>query len=178
MEYVDPFMLQAFVPVVRGKVLTRQGALRTAGTSWHGADEVRSAAEGVAVPGGRVACEHHRKEEASQAVKDPSKINFGFRVKLKTGSSPSDKEQEHTLMNIDIEKLTGLIKKLKLEGAADKNGIPNALFRRDTTFWAYYLALLFNDLQGTMRLPDTWKGSIFHLIYITGNPAAPSNSLD
>ncbi|KAJ1153638.1 hypothetical protein NDU88_006397 [Pleurodeles waltl] len=89
--------------------------------------------------------------------------------------SPNGNEGKHALMTIDIETLINLIKKLKMEGAAGQNGIQNALFRGDPSFLAHYLALLFNDLQGTTGLPDEWKGSIIHPIYKVGNPANPSN---
>ncbi|KAJ1110581.1 hypothetical protein NDU88_007931 [Pleurodeles waltl] len=104
--------------------------------------------------------EHHVKEEATQISNDLSKINFGFRVTTQTDSSPNGKEGKHALMTIDIEMLINLIKKLKMEGAAGQNGIPNALFRGDPSFGAHYLVLLFNDLQGTTGLPDALKGSI------------------
>ncbi|KAJ1138651.1 hypothetical protein NDU88_005032, partial [Pleurodeles waltl] len=118
---------------------------------------------------------HHVKEEATQTAIDLSKINLGFRVTTQTDLFPNGNEGKHALMTIDIETLTSLIKKLKMEGAAGQNGIPNALFRGDPSFWAYYLALLFNDLRDTTGLPDAWKGSIIHPIYKAGNPTNSSN---
>ncbi|KAJ1139452.1 hypothetical protein NDU88_005824 [Pleurodeles waltl] len=89
--------------------------------------------------------EHHVKK-ATQIANDLSKIHFGFRVTTQTDLPPNGNKGKHALMTIDIEILTSLIKKLKMEGAAGQNGIPNSLFRGDPSFWAYYLALLFNDL--------------------------------
>ncbi|KAJ1114662.1 hypothetical protein NDU88_002897 [Pleurodeles waltl] len=119
--------------------------------------------------------EQHAKEEASQIANDLSKINFGFRVTTQTDLTLNGNEGKHALMTTDIGMLTSLIKKLKMEGAAGQNVIPNALFREDPSFWAYYLALLFNVLRGTTGVPDAWKGSIIHPIYKAANPANPSN---
>ncbi|KAJ1117841.1 hypothetical protein NDU88_006037 [Pleurodeles waltl] len=120
--------------------------------------------------------EHHKKEEATQATTDSSKINFGVRVTKQTDSSPNKNEQKYTLKSIDIEKLTSFIKNLKLEGAAGQNGIPNALFRGDHSFWAHCMTLLFNDVQGTMGLQDALRnGSIIHPKSEAGDPTSPSN---
>ncbi|KAJ1184344.1 hypothetical protein NDU88_001152 [Pleurodeles waltl] len=62
--------------------------------------------------------EQHVKEEATEIANDLSKINFGFRVTTQTDLLPNGNEGKHALMTIDIEMLTGLIKKLKMEGAA------------------------------------------------------------
>ncbi|KAJ1114388.1 hypothetical protein NDU88_002626 [Pleurodeles waltl] len=119
--------------------------------------------------------EHHVKEAATQIANDLSMINFGFRVTTQTDLPLNENEGKHALMTIDIVMQIRLIKKLKMEGAAGQNGIPNALFRGDPSFWAHYLVLLFNVLQGTTGLPDAWKCSIIYPIYKAGNPAKPSN---
>ncbi|KAJ1120670.1 hypothetical protein NDU88_008832 [Pleurodeles waltl] len=100
----------------------------------------------------------------------PRPSDFGFRV-----TTNADPDQFDLIKDIDIEQLIGIIKKLKIAGAAGQNGIPNAIVKGDATYWAYYLALLFNDLHGSKTLPDAWKGSIFHPIYKTSNPASPTN---
>lgn len=72
-------------------------------------------------------------------------------------------------------RLRGIIKKLKTEGAAEPNGLPNALLKQAPDFWADYLTPLFNHIYSQNMVPNSWKGNIIHPIFKQGNHSKPEN---
>ncbi|XP_078533257.1 uncharacterized protein LOC144819159 [Lissotriton helveticus] len=90
------------------------------------------------------------------------------------GNSPPSKDTGDT-ESFSLKQVSNTIKSLRADGAPGPNGLPNALFRKDPTFWASQLTPLFGHSLKTGNVPESWRGSILHPIYKSGSRADPNN---
>ncbi|KAJ1198861.1 hypothetical protein NDU88_002700 [Pleurodeles waltl] len=73
------------------------------------------------------------------------------------------------------DQIAGLIRKMKPEGAVALNGLQNAIFKIHPEYWAQYFLPLFTTTALVSCIPDSWRGSIIHTIFKSGNLALPTN---
>lgn len=84
-------------------------------------------------------------KEKWDRVDGESKVSStGLALVRQTGRNEDKRDNVNTthckknlLPVVDIKQLTKIINKLKLEGAAGSNGIPNTLFKLNIIYWAH-----------------------------------------
>ena len=68
-----------------------------------------------------------------------------------------------------------VIQLARRDGAPGPNGIPNSIYKENTSYWGAELGFLFNCAILNQQVPDNWKDSILTPIYKSGAKDAASN---